>query len=226
MSDDSRFYANPAESLGRCRRATPVPPAETNPDDDIQCRLQALLSGIAQRDRHAFEALYELTLSRVYSLALHITRQPAVAEDVSSDVFFQVWQNAHQYTPARGSVLGWLGLLARSRALDTLRRNRSGVRQGQVTLESVPEPDAETDDPEQLLSALQQGSLVRDAIKQLPAAQRQLIMLAYFRGYTHAELARLTDMPIGTVKTRLHRAIQSLKQTGLRIGTDRGDSDD
>ncbi len=173
--------------------------------------LAALLQAVASRNRAAFERLYDVTVQAVFSLAMRIARQRPLAEEVVSDVYLQVWQQAGSYSPERGTVIAWLCMLCRSRALDALRRDQSALRQGQVGLDTVPElqdPNA----PPDLLSAMEQGTAVHAALGCLTDQQRQLIGLAYFRGYTHSELAAITALPIGTVKTNLHRAMIKLKE--------------
>lgn len=173
--------------------------------------LVALLKAVEVKDRTAFEALYDVTVSRVFSLAMRITRQQALAEEVVSDVYFQVWRQAAAYSPGRGGVIAWLCVLCRSRALDALRRDNTALRQAEVGLDKVPE-QLDSRDPSDLLQAVEQGSAVHAALRKLSEQQRQLVGLAYFKGYTHSELAAITRLPLGTVKTHLHRAMARLKE--------------
>lgn len=174
-------------------------------------RLVDLLRAVQNKDRSAFEGFYDATVQRVFGLALRITRRQELAEEVVSDVYLQVWQKAASYSSERGNVIAWLCVLCRSRALDALRRNNTAIQQAVVVQDSVPEL-TDNCEPVDLLHAVEQGSAVHTALGKLTEQQRQLVGLAYFRGYTHSELAAMTDMPVGTVKTHLHRAMIRLKE--------------
>ncbi len=174
--------------------------------------LAALMNAVKARDRGAFAMLYDTTVRRIFGLALRITGQQELAEEVVNDVYLQVWRQAHSYAPERGKVIAWLCILCRSRALDALRRSNTRVRQTAIDRDnSVPE-QRDPYPPPDLLAAVEQGSAVHAALSKLNDTQRQLVALAYLRGYTHSELARFLEMPIGTVKTHLHRAMIKLKE--------------
>jgi RNA polymerase sigma-70 factor (ECF subfamily) len=145
----------------------------------------------------------------VYGICLRILREPADAEEVALDVYTQAWQSARHFDPARGNVTAWLAILARSRAIDRLRlRSRHDVCDG---LDTAPELPARGLDPEQRTMQNAGQQRVRQALRQLPARQRQLLELAFFYGFTHSELARKLGQPLGTVKTRLRSALSSLR---------------
>lgn len=181
------------------------------PETDSASDLAALLKAVKAKNRDAFELLYDATVSRVFSLALRITRQQELAEEVVSDVYLQVWQQAGSYSPERGNVIAWLCVVCRSRALDALRRDNTAIRQAVVGFDTVPEAE-DLNEPPDLLQSVEQGSAIHAALGNLSDQQRQLVALAYFRGYTHSELAVFVNMPIGTVKTHLRRAIVKLKE--------------
>ncbi len=181
------------------------------PETDLASDLAALLKAVKVKNRDAFELLYDATVSRVFSLALRITRQQELAEEVVSDVYLQVWQQAGSYSPERGNVIAWLCVVCRSRALDALRRDNTAIRQAVVGFDTVPEAE-DLNEPPDLLQSVEQGSAIHAALGNLSDQQRQLVALAYFRGYTHSELAVFVNMPIGTVKTHLRRAIVKLKE--------------
>ncbi len=181
------------------------------PETDSASDLAALLKAVKVKNRDAFELLYDATVSRVFSLALRITRQQELAEEVVSDVYLQVWQQAGSYSPERGNVIAWLCVVCRSRALDALRRDNTAIRQAVVGFDTVPEAE-DLNEPPDLLQSVEQGSAIHAALGNLSDQQRQLVALAYFRGYTHSELAVFVNMPIGTVKTHLRRAIVKLKE--------------
>ncbi len=174
-------------------------------------RLGELLQAVAQKDRTAFEAFYNATTERVLSLVMRITQQIDIAEEVVSDVYLQVWRQADRFDPGRGNALAWLSILCRSRALDTLRKNNTAPTSSAIPISEVPEAEA-ADFPQDLLIALEQKSAVHAALEKLEPNQRQLLALAYFRGYSHSELAQFTGMPLGTVKTQLRRSLSKLKE--------------
>ncbi len=174
-------------------------------------RLGELLQAVANKDRTAFKAFYDATTERVLSLVLRITQQIDIAEEVVSDVYLQVWRQADRFDPARGNALAWLTMLCRSRALDTLRKNNTAPTSSAIPISEIPEPEA-ADFPQDLLIAVEQHSAVHNALDKLEPDQRQLLALAYFRGYSHSELAEFTGMPLGTVKTQLRRTISKLKE--------------
>ncbi len=172
--------------------------------------LDYLLDAVKRKDRHAFEDFYDATVHRAYSLVLRITRQHEMAEEVVSDVYLQVWRQVERYDAARGNVMAWLTVLCRSRALDAVRRNRPAVTYEIYNNDVVPEI-VDLEQPQELLIAIEEKSAVHRALLKLSEQQRQLLALAYFRGYSHNELAQFTGLPIGTVKTQLRRTLRALR---------------
>ena len=162
-----------------------------------------------QQDQAAFARLYDLTAARIYGLALRIVIKRDLAEEVASDAFLQVWQQAARYDAARGSPLAWMLTITRSRALDALRRRDPAEAHADPTL--LRTDTASANDPVDLLSALDQRSALHAAIAELAPNARQLLALAFFRGLSHQEIANHTGMPLGTVKTILRNALQSLQ---------------
>jgi RNA polymerase sigma-70 factor (ECF subfamily) len=179
--------------------------------DEQDVALRALLSGIAGGDEEALARFYDATVNRVYALALRICRRAADAEEVVSDVYFQVWRQASHYSTERGKATTWIYTICRSRALDALRKREPA--------QSAPDPHELADEPQALNASplvevlnLEQGSLLRKAMDSLEKLPRELLALAYFRGMSHQEIADLTGMPLGTVKTVIRKAMQTLKQ--------------
>jgi RNA polymerase sigma-70 factor (ECF subfamily) len=173
--------------------------------------LAQLLAAVAQRDQRAFEQLYDATLPRVYAVARRFCGDHALAEEVTEDVYVQVWRDAHRFDPGRGVALAWLLVLARSRALDALRR-RDEAQTVEDPHALVADEGESAADPLQLLDSLQRESALRAALERLPARERQLIALAFMRGLTHAEIAEFAALPLGTVKTMIRRALATLKR--------------
>jgi len=173
-----------------------------------EARLQALVSRIVRQDEQALAGLYDLLAGRVYGLALRITRQVQTAEEVAEDAFWQVWRQAPRFDPERGSVLTWVLTIARSRALDALRRCEPSEALDEERLASLP---AESD-PQDLLLAIQQQHRLHVALRTLDALPRQLLALAFFRGLSHEEIACQMSLPLGTVKSHIRRALLRLRE--------------
>lgn len=171
--------------------------------------MQAWVTAIAGHDEQALAELYEATLARVYGLALRITRSPQAAEEVSEDVYWQVWREAPRFDAQRGNVIAWLLTITRSRALDYLRKQDSAELCEEPELLLMHEP-AGDGDPQDLLSATQTNHQLNQALQQLEPIQRQLVALAFFRGLTHEEITTFTGMALGTVKSHIRRALKQL----------------
>ena len=168
-----------------------------------------LLARIKTRDTAAFELLYDRHSRAAYGLAYRIVADVGVAEDVVQDSFLSVWRQPDTYGPARGSVRSWLLAIVHHRAIDLVRRR--GYREDrQQALEDVALSSAGADTVEQVSRSVE-GEQVREALRKLPSDQRRSIVLAYFGGYTHNEIARSLDLPLGTVKGRLRIGMQKMR---------------
>ncbi|WP_457349773.1 sigma-70 family RNA polymerase sigma factor [Roseateles sp. P5_D6] len=177
--------------------------------DDAQ--LAAWIEGIVDHDERALLALYEATLSRVYGLVLRLVRRSQLAEEVAEEVFFQVWRQAPRFDPERGRPLTWLLGMARSRAIDAIRRE-ARFQHEELDEESVPlsAPAAESGD--ELLSVAQGHAELHRALLLLKPQPRQLVALAFFNGLSHEEIASQTSLPLGTVKSQIRRALITLRE--------------
>jgi RNA polymerase sigma-70 factor (ECF subfamily) len=166
---------------------------------------QYLIRRTAGGDADAFAELYDRHAARVLGLLLKLTGQRDDAEDLLQEVFSQVWRDAGKYDPARANPEVWLLLLARSRALDYLRRRRP-------VNGSPPEAAlvCETD-PTQLLEKSEAAQRVRAALAVLPDEQRKAIQLAFYGGLTHEQIAQSLAVALGTVKTRIRLGMQRLR---------------
>jgi RNA polymerase sigma-70 factor, ECF subfamily len=164
-------------------------------------RATGLLTRLAAGDQHALAEFYDIYAPLVNGLALRIVRDTADAEDVVQEVFVQVWRQASRYDPKRGSPEAWLCTMARTRALDRLRRRSS--RREDVE-ESAPATSAAPRNEERLA--------VREALLGLSADQRRALELAYFEGLTQTEIAFRLGEPLGTVKTRIRTAMMRLRE--------------
>ena len=165
---------------------------------------EALLARVAEKDREAFEVLYERHSARVLGLLLRIVNRRSEAEDLLQDTFWQAWRRADAFDPARGRAAVWLAMIARSRALDALRR-RSLVSGGAEI------PDVVLDDTTALVGQQESCQLARRALAQLPVEQRGAIQLAFFGGLTHEQIAERESIPLGTVKTRIRLGMRRIR---------------
>jgi len=177
-----------------------------------------LVQAIAGGDQRAFHTLYRWTHRIVFTLIVRITRNRETAEELTVDVFHDVWRRASTYTPGGGSVVGWLMNQARSRAIDRIRFEQRKKR--------VPGPLAdpfdgsEDADPHRTATAREEESLVRDALAELSHDERRAIETAFFSELTYVETASRLNEPIGTVKTRIRSGLAKLRRVlagrGLR----------
>lgn len=166
---------------------------------------------IAGRDESAISCLYDESSPLVYGLALRIVRDAADAEEISIDVYTQVWRTAPRFQADRGTVTAWLVMLTRSRAIDRLRTRKAVKRlethRVQLRDDTIsPPPDEWTE----LFRT--ESERIKAALEALPDEQRELVDLAFFCGYSHGELSSHLGLPLGTVKTRLRIAILKLRQ--------------
>jgi len=173
-------------------------------------QLQAWILRIVDQDEQAFAALYGALVGKVYGLVSRITRNPQLAEEVTEDVFWQVWRQAPRFDPERGVASAWIMTMARSRALDAIRRRESCE---EIDSEAVAMAEAEGEgNPMDLLAAVEMHSQVRQALDAIAPLPRQLVALAFFKGLSHEEIATHTGLPLGTVKSQIRRALIKLKE--------------
>ncbi len=158
-------------------------------------------------DEAAFAHLFGHFGPRVKAFLIKSGTEPAVAEECMQEVMATVWQKAHMFDPARASVATWIFTIARNRRIDILRRSR---RPEPEDLPWGPEPEA---DPADAVSLQQESRILGEALKDLPDKQRELIEKAYFGDMTHGEIARVTGLPLGTIKSRIRLALEKLRQS-------------
>ena len=162
-------------------------------------------------DQAAFALLYDATRRLVYGTALRILGEPADAEEVTLDVYLQVWRNAKDYAGQRGTVGAWLVMLARSRAIDRLRSRASRKRREEPFQEFAQFRSTEPG-PDHEIEISQRRRRVVSALNTLPPEQREVIELAFFSGLTHTELATQLNQPLGTVKTRVRQGMIKIRE--------------
>jgi RNA polymerase sigma-70 factor (ECF subfamily) len=171
----------------------------------------AMIEQIAGGSHEAMAELYDLMSGRVYGLALRIVRNPAVAEEVTLDVFMQIWRTAAQYSAARGSVQAWLATMARARALDWLRSAQGRAARDSSPIEEMAPLRISAPDPEEAAIDASRTALVRKHLNALPAEQSQLIEMSFFSGFSHSEIAEKLGLPLGTVKSRIRQGMCHLR---------------
>jgi RNA polymerase sigma-70 factor (ECF subfamily) len=168
-----------------------------------------LLGRVAQGDQKAFAALYDEISPRVFGLVRRLLVDHSQSEEVTQEVFLEIWQNATRYEPAKGGALTWVLTMAHRRAVDRIRasqasRNRDlkiGVRDFVADYDNVADTVEVTIESER----------VKEAMSQLTELQRQAVTLAYYGGYSHSEVSEMLKVPIGTVKTRLRDGMIRLR---------------
>ncbi len=174
--------------------------------------LPEYMVAIARGDEAALAQLYDQTSRLVYGLVLRIVREPSTAEEVTLEVYMQVWRSASNYDTSRGSVNAWLATAARSRALDWLRSKQARLHRDAQTAEALPEIADLATNPEQSLAQRQQSMLIRQALAGLPPDQRVALDLGFYSGLTHSEIAEQLNVPLGTVKSRIRMGMNKLRE--------------
>lgn len=171
-----------------------------------------LVREIAAGSADALGRLYDRHASKVFGLARRILARAEDAEEVVQDVFTQVWREAARYREDRASVIGWVVMLARTRAIDRLRALRARPDQSRTVEPSpslvLPAGDA---DPEHVSISSDEARQLKVALGTLPENQRTLLEMAYYEGFSHSEIAERTKVPLGTIKTRIRAAMEALR---------------
>lgn len=170
-----------------------------------------LLEEISNRNRDALAELYDRYDRRVFSLAARILNDPVSSEEVTQDVFLSVWRRGSSYSSAKGKFTTWLFSIAHNRTIDELRKRRRDRNRQNDDIEDHLNIESAEISPLENAVAQSEYAKVRDAMAELPAEQRQVVELSYFRGLTQAEIAEKTGQPLGTVKTRMRLALRKLR---------------
>ncbi|MDE0853446.1 MAG: sigma-70 family RNA polymerase sigma factor [Nevskia sp.] len=177
--------------------------------------LESWMSAIAAGQRWAFDRLYTALLPRVLAFSQRLLSDELAADDCAAETFVRVWRDAAKYDVERGCVLAWVFTICRTRALDLLRarrrQNNLSEAFGREFADSVP------DGADELIAAFDARLLVHPLLLRLSAEQQRLVGLAFFDGLTHSEIAAATGLPLGTVKSHIHRALATMRQ-GLGKG--------
>ena len=168
-----------------------------------------LLRAIAGGDQLALHSLFEQTQRIVFTLIARITMNRETAEEVTLDVFYDVWRKASTYDPANGSVVGWVMNQARSRAIDRLRFDQRKKRVN--TYPHSLGPTTDVVDPQQACLFEEQSRLLQDSLEVLTPEERRAIETAFFSELTYEQTARNLNQPLGTVKTRIRSGLEKLR---------------
>jgi len=193
---------NPVPAPGRSYSSDP---AKASPSASRASEDAALLIRVEGGDQEAMAALFDRYSGIVYSVAMRVLKDTGQAEDVMQDVFIQLWKKPGTFVSGRGSLGGWLVVVARNRAIDSLRRRRPTDSVEDVVLASSTDLAAEAE-----RNTLMEK--VRIYLHQLPPEQRKSVEMAYFEGMSHSEIAEKTGDPLGTVKTRIRLALITLRK--------------
>lgn len=189
-------------------------PPETPRGSDAH--LEALMERIAGGEQDAFGDLYDAISGHLFAVILKVLRNQALSEEVLQDVCVQIWQNAGSYEAGRGRVITWCLTLAHRRAVDRVRAVRAS--QERDLAQGVKEYQESYDDVEDTVAVRLESERVNRAMEDLGTGQATVIKLAYYGGYTQQEIARIMDLPLGTVKTRIRDGMNRLR-TALGVRT-------
>jgi RNA polymerase sigma-70 factor, ECF subfamily len=168
-----------------------------------------LLGRVAQGDRTAFAELYDRSAPRVFGLVKRLLRDHAQSEEVTQEIFLEIWQSAPKYDTSKGSAVAWMLTMAHRRAVDRVRASQAS-RDRDVRI-GIRDHVADYDSVAESVEVRIESERVKEAMKRLTELQRQAVQLAYFGGFSHSEVAEMLRVPIGTVKTRLRDGMIRLR---------------
>ena len=172
---------------------------------------EALLAQIVDTDRLALECLYQRYSTRVFLLSYRMLSDQGASEEVTQDVFLNVWRRAASYKSGRGKFTTWLFGIAHHRTIDELRKRTRGRQRNIENVDDYLNLESSDVQPADAAVANSEYAIVRKALLKLPEAQRAVIEMSYFGGFTQAEIAVKLDQPLGTVKTRMRLGLKKLR---------------
>jgi len=181
--------------------------SNTDAANSMEDELVQLVHACAARNRQALRKIYDLMAAQMLASLIRILKRRALAEEALQDVFVSIWQRAAQFESARGSARIWLMAIARHRAIDVLRSERVDLYR-EADVEQMPEPAEGISD---WSSAGRSAAALARCFQELTGEQRRGIELAFVNGYSHADIARVTGEPLGTIKSWIRRGLASLR---------------
>jgi len=181
---------------------------DTGSEESGRQRLERLMREVARRDRTAFRALYDATRAKLYGVILSILRERTAADDILQEIYVKIWDRAADFDPAKASPITWMTTIARNRALDEVRRPRVTVDLPPEALERVAGDDPHPLERREWSEELQR---LMACLAALAEERRQMVLLAYYRGWTREALSKRFDRPVPTIKTLLHRSLAQLR---------------
>ena len=187
------------------RRSARAPSARPAGDE----ALEGLLALVARGDEQAFAELYQRVAPAVFGLVSKVVRNPAQSEEVTQEVFVELWRTASRFDPARGTARSWIMTCAHRRAVDRVRSAESAARRDDLA--GRRDQGRPYDEVVEQVEASLEREHVRRGLEALTDLQREAVVLAYYGGYTHREIAELLGVPSGTVKTRLRDGLIRLR---------------
>ena len=171
-----------------------------------------LINRIASSEKDALEALYSRYSASVYSLAMYMLRQHALAEEATQEIFLNIWLKAGSFKPERGEPRSWIMSVAHHKIVDLIRaRRRTMTVTDPADYESLDLLPAKQVSTEEEVEGNLDRERIMEALSLLPNAQREVLLLAYFEGYSQSEMAKKLNQPLGTIKTRVRLAMQKLR---------------
>jgi RNA polymerase sigma-70 factor (ECF subfamily) len=177
-----------------------------------------LVQRIGEGDTEALRTLYERYGTIVFGMALRLVGDRQAAEECTQDAFVAVWRNARSYEPERAAVSTWMISIARNRAVDLVRRRQARPFEPRAEIEQGDQ----SPDVAELVSAAETSGRIASAMAELPDSQRDVLILAYFHGLSHSEIAGRLNVPLGTVKGRIRLALDRLRTVAPAYALDRG----
>ncbi len=186
----------------------PEPSRDVNPADSA-VTADTLLALVATGDQRAFAQLYDLMASRVLGLTRRVLRDHAQSEEVTQEIFLEVWQNAPRFDAGKGSAVTWIMTMTHRRAVDRVRAAQSS--RDRDTKVGIRDYQSEYDHVAETVEVRLESERVKQALERLTELQRQAVTLAYFGGLSHSEVAELLHIPVGTIKTRLRDGMIRLR---------------
>jgi RNA polymerase sigma-70 factor (ECF subfamily) len=176
---------------------------------DVSATNDELLALVAQGDQNAFSSLYDQMAPRVLGLVRRLLRDHSQSEEVTQEIFLEIWQNATRYDAKKGGASTWIMTMAHRRAVDRVRASQAS--RNRDTKIGIRDYDAAYDNVSDTVQIRIEHERVEKAMQRLTELQRQAVSLAYYGGYSHSEVAELLSVPIGTVKTRLRDGMIRLR---------------